>query len=609
MESLPAEAPGGHASLAAAAVHLSHREKMEILFAVLLGLFLSSLDQTIVGTALPHIVTELKGNDYYTWVVTIYLLTSTITIPFYGKLSDLYGRKPMLLIGISLFLVGSMLAGLSQEMWQLILFRGIQGVGAGALFPIALAIIGDLFSPAERGKYQGLFGAVFGISFLVGPALGGFLTDAVSWHWVFYVNLPIGLVSLYVIARVLPNIRRPEITHRLDYLGALVFTVGIGLLLVGLTNKSGVDPQTRAQNEWTTPAVINLIAAGLALLVVFVFIESRAKEPIVPLGLWRNRTYTLSVLSTFLVSFGFFGAVIFIPRWFQVVREMGATESGYQMLPLLGGLIFSSISTGQLISRTGRYKAIIVGGIAVMTVGVFLLSGLHADTDIRVFWFWMFVTGLGIGPTMSAFTLIVQNAVPVQQLGVATSNLTFFRQIGGSVGLAVLGTLFATSLRDQLPGQIRPVLDEMTASVPPSFQQQWAGFLSSFGGSGTQSLDLNEFTGIHQSLGGAIASGAAKAVEAQQAGAGAGVTQLFAPYNGKLDHAFFEAFSLGMGQVFAFGIATTAGAVILSLLIREIPLRKTMGHAPAGAPARAAAGAPGAAPDGAPSGAPAGTAG
>ena len=296
---------------------------------------------------------------------------------------------------------------------------------------------------------------------------------------------------------------------------------------------------------------------------------------------------------------------------------MGATESGYQMLPLLGGLIFSSITTGQLISRTGRYKAIIVGGIALMTVGVFLLSGLHANTDIRVFWFWMFITGLGIGPTMSAFTLIVQNAVPVQQLGVATSNLTFFRQIGGSVGLAVLGTLFATSLRDQLPAQVKPVLDQMTAGVPPSFQQQWAAFLSSFGGSGSQSLDLNEFTGVDQSFGGSIASVAAKAAEAQQAGTGAGVTQLFAPYVDKLDHAFFEAFSLGMGQVFAFGVATTAGAVILSLLIREIPLRRTMGRAPAGAtaggPAGAATGAPGATPgatpDAAPSGAPAGTAG
>ena len=589
MESTPVQTHGEPTTLADAAVHLSQRAKLEILGAVLLGLFLSALDQTIVGTALPHIVTELQGNDYYTWVVTIYLLTSTITIPFYGKLSDLYGRKPMLMIGISLFLIGSALAGLSQEMWQLILFRGIQGVGAGALFPIALAIIGDLFSPAERGKYQGLFGAVFGLSFLIGPALGGFLTDAVSWHWIFYVNLPIGFISLYVIWRLLPNIRRPEITHRLDYLGALIFTAGIGILLVGLTNKSGVDPVTKIPNEWTTPAVFNLLAIGAVLLVIFVAVEARAKEPIVPLGLFRNRTFTISTIATFLISFGFFGAVIFLPRWFQVVREMGATESGYQMLPLLVGLIFSSIISGQIISRTGKYKALVAGGIAVMAVGIYLMSGLRSDTPLPIFWAWMFVTGIGIGPTMSAFTLIVQNAVPVSQLGVATSNLTFFRQIGGSVGLAVLGTVFATSLKDQLPGQVRPVLESMQASVPPALQPQFAGLLSGFGSSAAAGLDLNEFTGVDQSFGGGIASEAARAAEAQQAGAGVVVDQLFAPFIGNLDHAFFEAFSLAIGQVFVVGVITTVAALAVTLAVTELPLRMTMGHAPASATAGGAA--------------------
>ena len=299
------------------ALGLSHRAKMEILGAVLLGLFLGALDQTIVGTALPKIVTDLGGNDLYGWVVTIYLLTSTISVPFYGKLSDIYGRRPMLMIGITLFLVGSALSGLSQEMWQLILFRGIQGLGAGALFPISLAVIGDLFTPAERGKYQGLFGAVFGISFIVGPALGGFLTDQVSWHWVFYVNLPIGLISLYVIWRLLPTIKAKNATRTFDYLGALIFTIAIGFLLVGLTNKGGihvVDGKNVA-NDWADLAVGGFIAIGLALSVLFVFVESRAKEAIVPLDLWRNRTYVSSMLSTFLVSFGFFGAIIFLPRW------------------------------------------------------------------------------------------------------------------------------------------------------------------------------------------------------------------------------------------------------------------------------------------------------
>ena len=582
MDSVPTQPQAGHASMAAAAATLSHRAKLEILGAVLLGLFLAALDQTIVGTALPRIVTELHGNDYYTWVVTIYLLTSTITIPFYGKLSDLFGRKPMLMIGIGLFLAGSALAGLSQEMWQLILFRGVQGLGGGALFPIALAIIGDLFSPAERGKYQGLFGAVFGVSFLIGPALGGFLTDTLSWHWVFYVNLPVGLVSLYVIWRLLPNIRRPDIAHNLDYLGAALFTAGIGCLLVGLTNKSAVDPTTRMTNEWTSPGVLNLVAIGAALLVAFVLVEARAKEPILPLGLWRGRTYAVSMISSFFLSFGFFGAVIFLPRWFQVVRGQGATESGYQMLPLLAGLIISSIISGQVISRTGRYLGLVVGGIVIMAVGIFLMSGLRADTPLPVVWVWTFVTGVGIGPTMPVLTLIVQNAVPLSQLGVATSNITFFRQIGGSVGLAVLGTVFGTALRDQLPGQIRPVLTAMQGSVPPQVQSQLAPVLDGLS-SGSSPIDPNQLTGIGQSFGGAAATAAAQAVESQQAGAGALVTQLFAPYIGRLDQAFFQAFSLAVGQVFMVGVVTAVIAAVLALAIREIPLRTAAGQAAAAA--------------------------
>ena len=443
---------------------LSRRAKMEILFAILLALFLGALDQTIVGTALPQIVTDLGGNDLYTWVVTIYLLTSTITVPFYGKLSDLYGRKPLLIIGISLFLIGSALSGLSQTMEQLILFRGIQGLGAGALFPIALAVIGDLFTPAERGKYQGLFGAVFGISFLIGPALGGFITDNISWHWVFYVNIPIGIVSLIVISRLLPNIRRADASRNLDYLGALLFTVAISLILVGLTNK--IDQATFTVREWTDPLVGGLIGVGLILTVIFLFVESRAKEPIIPLDLWRIRTYSTSIISTFFVSFGFFGAIIFLPRWFQVVRGESATASGYLTFPLLIGLIGGSILSGQIVARTGHYKALIVGALVLMGGGVLAMSQLiTADTELPILFLTMFVTGLGIGPTLAVFTIVVQNAVPMQKLGVATSNLTFFRQIGGSIGLAIAGTVFATALRDQVPTQLTPVFQSMRDSA------------------------------------------------------------------------------------------------------------------------------------------------
>src|SRR4051812_27620304 len=279
------------------ALGLSHRAKMEILFAVMLGLFLGALDQTIVGPALPTIVTQLSGNEYYVWAVTIYLLTSTISVPFWGKLSDLYGRKPMFMIGIVIFLIGSALSGLSQNMEMLIVFRGIQGIGAGALFPVALAIIGDMFTPQERGKYQGLFGAVFGIAFIVGPLVGGFLTEQVSWHWIFYVNIPIGIVSLIVIQRILPTVKTARATKNFDILGGVIFTVAISFLLIGLTNKQTGD--------WSDPTVGGFILIGIIGSVIFALVESRAKEPIVPLDLWKSRAYSASMVSVFFAAFAF----------------------------------------------------------------------------------------------------------------------------------------------------------------------------------------------------------------------------------------------------------------------------------------------------------------
>ncbi len=569
MESFPAETGAREPSLAEdPALGLSQRSKLEILGAVLLGLFLVALDQTIVGTALPKIVTSLGGNDLYTWVVTIYLLTSTITVPFYGKLSDIYGRRPMLMIGISLFLIGSALSGLSQEMWQLILFRGIQGLGAGALFPIALAVIGDLFTPAERGKYQGLFGAVFGISFLIGPGLGGFLTDNVSWHWIFFVNIPIGLISLAVIWKLLPTIKRTDASRTLDYLGALVFTVAIGFLLVGLTNKQSGD--------WSDWFVGGFIGIGLALSALFVLVESRAKEPIVPLDLWKNRTYVSSILSTFFVSFGFFGAIIFLPRWFQVVRHETATASGYLIFPMLIGLIGSSIVAGALVSRTGRYKAIVVAGLLSMTVGITLMTQLQADTPYPTLFLWMFVTGLGIGPTLSVFTIIVQNAVPFSKLGVATSNLTFFRQIGGSVGLAIAGTLFGQGLTDELPAQTDTVFAAMANQAPEQAKPLIAQFQATFNGAlaSGQGIDLNSQTGVGQNFGEAILRGVPQAFQ--------GVIQPFVP---QFDQAFNNAMSLAIAHTFWLAVGATILGFVAALFMRELPLRRETAPDPSGASA------------------------
>ena len=544
------------------ALDLSQRAKMEILLAIMLGLFLGALDQTIVSVALPTIVTQLGGQSLLTWTITIYLLTSTITVPFYGKLSDLYGRKPLLMIGIVLFLVGSALSGLSQNMTELIVFRGIQGLGAGALFPISLAVIGDLFTPAERGKYQGLFGAVFGLSSIVGPLLGGFLTEHASWHWIFYVNLPIGIVALYVIWHLLPTVKRPDASRNLDYLGAGVFTVGVGALLVGLTNKQTAD--------WSDPGVGGLILVGLALGALFVFVESRAKEPIVPLGLWRDRTYASSITATFLISFGFFGAAIFLPQWFQFVQGATPTNSGLYTLALLAGLIISSIGSGLIVSRTGHYKAVIMTGLAVMAVGLFLMSNIRADTQLPILWVWMFITGLGIGPTLSVFTIVVQNAVPMRSLGVATANLTFFRQIGGSVGLALLGTVFGNRLTSELPNQLAPLAPKLVAAgVPP---QALAGL------GGGQATSLVE---VGKDLGTTLLAAIPQPLQTK-----------VQPFIGDIVFGIHQSFSIAIAEVFFIGVGTTIAALAVSAVMREIPLRSTMApRQPGVAGAEAAVGA------------------
>jgi EmrB/QacA subfamily drug resistance transporter len=554
MESFP-ETNGRTPTLAEdPALGLSHRAKLEILFAVMLGLFLGALDQTIVGPALPTVVTQLSGNDYYVWAVTIYLLTSTISVPFWGKLSDLYGRKPIFMIGIVIFLVGSALSGLSQNMAMLIVFRGIQGIGAGSLFPVALAVIGDLFTPAERGKYTGLFGAVFGIAFIVGPLVGGFLTEQISWHWIFYVNIPIGLVSLFFISRLLPTVKNPRATRNFDLIGGSIFTVAISFLLVGLTNKQF--------GEWTDQSVGGFIVIGLIGVVLFVLAESRAKEPIVPLTLFRIRTYSSSMISTFFASFAFFGAIIFLPRWFQIVHGFSPTSSGLAALPLMVGLIASSIGSGLIVARTGRYKWLLVGAIVLMGISTALMTQLTATTPLEIVWFWMFLAGLGVGPTFSVFTIVVQNAVPFHELGVATSNLTFFRQIGGTVALAIVGTIFGTTFKEQLAPQLA------TAGVPAPVVQ---GFNQA---SSSGALDFNQLTGVGD-LGASILAN----VPAQ-------AKPFIEPYIANIVAGIHQAFSLGVAQTFWIGVAAAIVAAIAAMGMQELRLRTSRAPAPEAAPPR-----------------------
>jgi len=544
MEGAPVAGGAGGAPVGAPhpAVEISPRARFEVLGAVLLALLLGALDQTIVGTALPHIVTDLRGNDLYTWAVTIYLLTSTISVPFYGKLSDYYGRKPLLIFGISVFLIGSALSGLSGEMWQLILFRGIQGIGAGSLFPISLAVIGDLFTPAERGKYQGLFGAVFGVAALIGPALGGIITDNISWHWIFYINLPLGLISLLVVGRVLPSVKRPKNPLNLDVVGATVFVAAMIPLLVGLTNKQTAD--------WATPQVGGLLLIAAVLIPVFLYIESRVQEPIVPLDLWRERTYAGSIVATFFAAFGFFSATIFLPRFYQVVKGDSATISGYELFPLLLGVIIASIVSGQIVARTGKYKVLLLVSIALVGIGSLLFTNLAATSDPWAIRFWQFVLGVGIGPTLAVFTIVIQNAVPFSKLGVATSNLTFFRQIGGVVGLSIAGSLFGSQVADQIP--VRLVANGVPQQLVDLFQ-----------GSG---FDQNNLVGVGNTLGQQILAG----VPAQ-------FRQIVEPIIPKIVTSIYEAMSLAIGSIFWLGLIASVLAFLAVLVIRELPLRSSLG--------------------------------
>jgi EmrB/QacA subfamily drug resistance transporter len=521
-------------------MQLSQRTKITIVIAVMLGLFLSALDQTVVGTALPTIVTDLGGNNLYVWVVTSYLLTSTITVPVYGKLSDLFGRKLLLIIGIGLFLIGSALSGLSQNMGELIFFRGLQGLGAGALFPIALAVIGDLFTPRERGKYQGFFGAVFGLAFLVGPFLGGWITDNISWHWVFYVNLPIGAIALAVIIINLPNHKREGASPSIDYLGALVFTAAVVPILIGLTEK-GLTNSAGTAYSWFAWQVGGLLLLGLVLVGVFLVIESRAKEPILPLDLFRNRTYAASQAAMFLMSFAFFIAVIFMPRYYQAVRGISATASGYMLWPLLIGLMGTSIGAGLVIARTGKYKMLLVGAMVTMTVGIFLMTQLTATTGDYPLWIWLFVLGVGIGPAMSGYTLVVQNAVPIARLGVATSTLTFVRQMGGTIGLAIAGTSLASSISTQLP-------KDLSKNHVPTV------LTSHLSASSNSSL-----TGV-----GNVGAKLAKVLPAQAH-----------PYIGAIVTSLHQALAQAIAGSFWIGLVVAIVAVVATLCLREIPLRTT----------------------------------
>ena len=420
------------------ATPLTHRQILVVFSGLMLALLLAALDQTIVGTALPTIVGDLGGLSHYSWVVTAYLLTSTTGALLYGKISDLYGRKRIFQAAIVIFLIGSALAGLSQNMTQLIAFRALQGVGAGGLIVLSMTVIGDVVSPRDRGRYQGYFGAVFGFATVAGPLLGGFLVDNLSWRWVFYINLPIGIVALFVIAVVLKEsgTRRQ---HRIDYLGSALMVVGVSALLV-------VSVWGGQQYAWVSKPIVLLSAVGVVFVGLFLLREHYAAEPILPLRLFRNSVFSIANAIGFIVGLVMFGAIIFIPVYLQLARGASPTISGLQLLPLVVGLFAASIGGGQIITRVGRYKIFPIIGTALMAVGMLMLSGLHAHTSLWALWADMIVLGVGIGACLQVLILAVQNAVGYEDLGTATAASTFMRSMGGTFGTAIFGAVLTSRL-------------------------------------------------------------------------------------------------------------------------------------------------------------------
>ena len=421
---------------------MTHRQVLLVLSGLMLGLFLAALDQTIVATALPTIAGELGGLEQLSWVVTAYLLTSTASAPLYGKVSDMYGRKIVFQFAIVTFLVGSVLAGMSQSMVQLIGFRAIQGLGAGGLIVMTMTIVGDVVSPRERGRYQGYIGSVFALSSIAGPLLGGFFVDNLSWRWVFYINVPIGLAALFVTATVL-NLPFRRVDHPVDYLGA-------GLLVGGVTSLLLVMVWGGSQYEWGSPEIVGLSVFALVMLGLFILQERRVVEPILPLRLFRDRTFAITSATGFIVGVGMFGAIVFLPLFLQVVMGASATNSGLLLLPLMGGVVTTSIVSGRLITRTGRYKIYPLVGTSLMALGMWLLSTMSPATTLLQASVYMLILGTGMGMVLQVLVIAVQNAVEARDLGVATSSATFFRSLGGSFGTALFGAILTSQLASRL---------------------------------------------------------------------------------------------------------------------------------------------------------------
>ncbi|MBI3966650.1 MAG: MFS transporter [Chloroflexi bacterium] len=501
---------------------------------LMVTLLLAALDQTIVGTAMPRIVAELHGFEQYAWVTTAYLLTSTATVPIIGKLSDTYGQKPFLLGGTAFFILTSILCGFAGDMTQLIVYRGLQGIGGGLLMSIVFTVASALFPPAKRGKIQGMFSAVFGLSSIAGPLLGGYLTDNLSWRWVFYVNVPVGFLALAVLWFAFPDIRPNRRRPAIDYLGAVTLVTGIVPFLLALTWGG-------REYAWTSVTTLGLLGFSFVVLALFLWIESRAAEPIIPLGLFAHPIIGVSVLAMGIMATGMFGSILFVPLFIQAVIGTNATQSGTVLTPMMLAMVTSSIVSGQIISRTGRYRLVGLAGLAFAALGMFLLSLMTTETTYGTVIRNMIVVGLGLGLTMPVFTIAPQNAVSLSQIGVVTSLLQFCRSIGATIGSALLGSMlvsrFAPALRAAMP-------PELLAAIPPDRLAQLQNPQAL--------LNPEAAASVRQSLG-----------------------QLGGPGFEALVGAIRTALAASLQDVFLVGAVSMLIGVAITLFLKEVPLKKS----------------------------------
>ena len=503
---------------------------------VMLGIFLASLDQTIVGTATPRIVADLGGFDRFTWITSAYIVASTTVVPIVGRLSDLYGRKVFYVAAVVVFLIGSALAGLSQTMNQLIVFRAIQGLGGGSLMALAFVAVGDLFPPADRGKYQGFVAGVFGMSSVIGPTLGGFITDTLSWSWIFYINMPLGLPILFLLVRFFPNTKPAPASRQLDVAGMAALVVSIVSLLLAL---SWAD----VQYEWLSVQIVGLLTVAAVSAAVLVLVQMRAADPIMPLTIYRNRVVSLSMFAIACTGFGMFGTIVFIPLFFQGVLGTSATSSGSFLTPMMLGIVVGAAISGQALSRLGgHYRLQGVAGIAMMCVGTFLVSTMSPGTSFGVAVAYIVILGFGLGITFPSFTIAVQNAVPHSLLGAATSATQFYRSVGGAMGLAVLGSLMASRFASGLSESLSPDIKE---ALPPER-------LASLGNDPQAVVNPDALVSLQASVG--------------VAGDTALAESLLAALRGALADAIGDTFLVGLG-ILVLAAAATA-------FLKEYPLSK-----------------------------------